>query len=200
VTVPKQAADPGDDRMSQLSETALRQWMQKLGPRLIALSTGICRDRHRAEEVVQEAFVKLWRQPPDAGEIAYPSWLRRVVTNLSINALQRTRRPRALPEHTTDRALQAGDDVDARRELREELQQVRAAMDRLDPAKRAILMLRAHEQLSYEEIADHLGIPIGTVMSRLNRARTALLEQLKRDRQVPEDEPMVFEFRKYKQA
>ena len=48
-----------------------------------------------AEEIVQEAFVKLWRKPPDAGEIAYPSWMRRVVTNLSINALQRTRRPPA---------------------------------------------------------------------------------------------------------
>ena len=186
--------------MTQVSEASLRQWMQKLGPRLIALSSGICRDRHRAEEVVQEAFVKLWRQPPDAGEVAYSSWLRRVVTNLSINALQRTRRPRPLPEHGFDRSLQASDDDGRQRELREELERVRGAMDQLDPAKRAILMLRAHEQLSYEEIADHLGIPIGTVMSRLNRARTALLEQLKRDRAVSEDEPMVFEFRKYKEA
>ena len=64
-----------------LTEADLRQWMEKLGPRLIVLSTGICRDRHRAEEVVQEAFVKLWRSPPDAGEVAYGSWLRRVVTS-----------------------------------------------------------------------------------------------------------------------
>jgi len=184
----------------RLTETALRSWMQRLGPRLITLSAGICRDRHRAEEIVQEAFVKLWRNPPDAGEAAYHSWLRRVVTNLSINALQRTKRPGALPEFSTDRALQARDRPDQSSESDESLLRLRAAMDRLDPAKRAILMLRASEQLSYEEIAVHLGVPVGTVMSRLNRARTALVEELKRDAGSAENEPMVFPFREYRQA
>lgn len=186
--------------MTHIPEATLREWMQRLGPRLIALSTGICRDRHQAEEVVQEAFIKLWNRPPDAGEVAYSSWLRRVVTNLSINALQRTRRPQKLPDFSADRAMHARDDAHHRRDLREELGQVRSAMDRLDPAKRAILMLRASEQLSYEEIADHLGIPIGTVMSRLNRARTALLEEMKKDGELPVEEPMVFDFRRYKGA
>jgi RNA polymerase sigma-70 factor, ECF subfamily len=190
--------------MSQrMSEAALRGWMQKLGPRLITLSAGICRDHHRAEEIVQEAFVKLWQQPPDAGEIAYSSWLRRVVTNLSINALQRTRRPGALPEVSSDRAMQTGGDAGERNDQREELARVNAAMDRLDPAKRAVLMLRAHEQLSYEEIAAHLNVPVGTVMSRLNRARAALMEEMKRvaddERAEPAPAP-VYEFRKYKQA
>lgn len=182
-----------------LTETRLRSWMQKLGPRLIAVSAGICRDRHRAEEIVQEAFIKLWQQPPDAGEVAYASWMRRVVTNLSINALQRTRRPGALPEFSSDPALRSRD-TDGDRDAKEELDRVRAAMDRLDESKRAILVLRAYEQLSYDQIAEHLGIPVGTVMSRLNRARTALLEEMKRDLKHPEDEPMVFEFRKYNSA
>jgi RNA polymerase sigma-70 factor (ECF subfamily) len=183
-----------------LSEAKLRSWMQRIGPGLIALSSGICRDRHRAEEIVQEAFVKLWRKPPDAGEVAYLSWMRRVVTNLSINALQRTKRPSALPEFSTDPAMRAPDRRDERRDLREQVDRVRAAMDRLDDSKRAILMLRAHEQLSYDQIAEHLGIPIGTVMSRLNRARTALLEEMKKDLNHPENEPLVFEFSKYRQA
>jgi RNA polymerase sigma-70 factor, ECF subfamily len=183
-----------------MSEATLRGWMERLGPRLIALSAGICRDHHRAEEIVQEAFVKLWRQPPEAGEIAYPSWLRRVVTNLSINALQRTKRPRALPEFATDPAMQTGTDEAHRTDLREELERVNAAMDRLEPAKRAILMLRAHEQLSYDEIADHLGVPVGTVMSRLNRARTALMEEMKRDLTNENEQPDAYDFRKYKQA
>jgi RNA polymerase sigma-70 factor (ECF subfamily) len=171
--------------------------MQTLGPGLIRLSAGICRDRQRAEDVVQEAFVKLWRQPPDAGEVAFSSWMRRVVTNLSINALQRTKRPSKLPEHSEDRAMQGQDESARRRDAREELDQVSAAMDRLDESKRAILVLRAQEQLSYDEIAGHLGVPVGTVMSRLNRARTALLEEIKRDMQRSEDEPIAFEFRKY---
>ena len=56
-----------------------------------------------------------------------------------------------------------------------------AALDRLDPAKRTILMLRASEQLSYDEIATHLDVPVGTVMSRWNRARAALAEELGSD-------------------
>ena len=183
-----------------ITEATLRSWMERLGPRLIALSAGICRDRHQAEEIVQEAFVKLWRNPPDAGEIAYTSWLRRVVTNSSINALQRTRRPGTLPEFSTDPAMRTPDRPDRECDVQEDLQRVRAAMDRLDAPKRTILMLRAYEQLSYEEIAEHLGVPLGTVMSRLNRARAALMEEMKRDLKRAEDEPQVFRFQKYKPA
>jgi RNA polymerase sigma-70 factor (ECF subfamily) len=183
-----------------MSEAKLRRWMQELGPRLIALSAGICRDRHRAEEIVQEAFIKLWKNPPDAGEVVYPAWMRRVVTNLSINALQRTKRPGALPEFSNDRALQSSQSVGQQSDVQESLDRVRCAMNRLDDSKRAILMLRAQEQLSYEDIAEHLGVPVGTVMSRLNRARAALFEEMKKDLKNAEDEPAVFEFKKYKQA
>ena len=183
----------------KLTESKLREWMDRTGPQLIALSAGICRDRHQAEEIVQEAFVKLWRQPPDAGEVAYISWLRRVVTNLSINALQRTKRAAPLPEFSTDSALQAPqrqrDDSTS-----EEMADIRDAMDRLDPMKRAILMLRAKEQLNYEQIAEHLGIPVGTVMSRLNRARSALMEELKAVRDSANEDSAVFEFQKYKRG
>jgi RNA polymerase sigma-70 factor (ECF subfamily) len=185
----------------QLTEASLRDWMQRLGPRLIAISAGICRDRHRAEEIVQEAFIKLWRNPPDGGEPAYSSWLRRVVTNLSINTLKRTRRPGALPEFSTDRAMQSGEEAGQALGRSETVDRVRAAMDRLDEPKRAILVLRGCEQLSYDEIAVHLGVPIGTVMSRLNRARAALMDELKKDLPASDgDEPQVFDFQKYKQA
>jgi RNA polymerase sigma-70 factor, ECF subfamily len=183
-----------------MTEAKLRHWMQEMGPRLIVLSAGICRDRHRAEEIVQEAFIKLWKNPPDAGEVVFPSWLRKVVTNLSINALQRTKRPATLPEYSEDPAMRTQPLASTQVDAHEQLQRVSAAMDRLDESKRAILMLRANEQLSYEQIADHLGIPVGTVMSRLNRARAALLEEMKRDMTAAEDEPHVFEFRKYKSA
>jgi RNA polymerase sigma-70 factor (ECF subfamily) len=183
-----------------LTEMQLREWMTKLGPRLLNLSTGICRDRHRAEEIVQEAFVKLWNSPPDAGPVVYPSWLRKVVTNLSINVLQRTRRPGKLPEVSDDRALSVDDHTGYEADVREDCSRVRQAIEKLDETKRAILYLRAYEQLSYEQIAEHLGVPIGTVMSRLNRARAALIEQLREDAGAANDEPMVYDFRKYKQA
>ncbi len=183
-----------------ITEAVLKRWMADLGPRLLTLSAGICRDRHQAEEIVQEAFVKLWQSPPDAGEIAFPSWMRRVVTNLSINALQRTRRPRPLPEFAADRALRTGDAEERVADHKDRLDRVRRAMDRLEPAKRAILMLRASEDLSYDEIAEHLGVPIGTVMSRLNRARRALMDEMKQDARTVDDEPLVFDIRKYRSA
>jgi RNA polymerase sigma-70 factor (ECF subfamily) len=182
-----------------ITEARLRHWMQTMGPRLIALSTGICHDRHRAEEIVQEAFIKLWNRPPDVGEIAYASWLRRVVTNLSINALKRTKRPSALPEYSADPAMQHRAHPGETDEASDDLAKVRRAMDRLDPAKRAILMLRAAEELSYEEIATHLDVPVGTVMSRLNRARAALRTELERldDESAGAQSPESFPFRRY---
>ena len=181
-----------------LTEAKLREWMQKMGPRLITLSAGICHDRHRAEEIAQEAFIKLWQKPPDAGEVAYTSWLRRVVVNLSINALQRTKRPGALPEVSSDRAMQTGDRPEDAVSSDETIARMQKSMDKLDEPKRAILMLRAYEQLSYEEIAEHLGVPVGTVMSRLNRARTALMEQMASDEGREGETPDVFEFQKYR--
>ncbi|MGI9012713.1 MAG: RNA polymerase sigma factor [Phycisphaerales bacterium] len=161
-----------------ISEPKLREWMARLGPALINLSMGICRDRHRAEEIVQEAFIKLWRCPPDAGEPAFSSWLRRVVTNLSINDLKRRKRPGPLPEFTDDSALVSREQGYAQVDCEDSVARIRLAMDRLDDDKRAILVLRANEGLSYEEIAEHLGVPLGTVMSRLNRARAALREHM----------------------
>ncbi len=183
-----------------MTETKLAEWMKKLGPRLINVSAAICRDRHQAEEIVQEAFVKLWQRPPQAGEVAFPSWMRRVVVNLSINALQRTRRPGVLPDEISDPRARGRRGPDARCEQEERMQRIRAALDRLDESKRAILVLRAAEQLSYEDIATHLKVPIGTVMSRLNRARLALQEELKKDSGSAEDEPLVFDIRKYRSA
>ena len=183
-----------------LSETKLREWMQKMGPRLINVSAAICRDRHHAQEIVQEAFIKLWQRPPDAGEVVYPAWLRRVVVNLSINALQRTRRPTALPEHSNDPALHAGDRPDAGCQQDESMRHVRAALDRLDESKRALIVLRAHEQLRYAPIAAPLEVPVGTVLRRLHGGRVALREDLKRDAGTDGDETLVFDIRKYRTA
>ena len=185
--------------MARLSEAVLRDWMQRSGPQLIALSAGICRDRHAAEEIVQEAFVKLWNQPPDGGERVYPSWLRRVVTNASINWIQRRKRPAAMPEYGTDRALQTEDAAPEQGEL---VDRISLALEQLDPSKRAILLLRAREKLTYEQIAAHLDVPVGTVMSRLNRARAALKDAMDG---VSEADPeprdaQVYPFRRYLQA
>lgn len=189
---------PGKSR--RLTEAQLRHWMERLGPAMLAVSHGICRDRHRAEEIVQEAFVRLWNNPPDVGEVAYSAWLRKVVTNLSINCLTRTRRPMELPEFAVDRSLQDRTAPPSRRaEMDDDQDRLEEALGRLDESKRAILVLRGVAQLSYEAIADHLNIPIGTVMSRLNRARAALLHELDEVGNGERSQP-TFDIRAYRSA
>jgi RNA polymerase sigma-70 factor (ECF subfamily) len=152
--------------------------MDRLGPQLLRLATSICHDPVAAEDVVQEAFVKLWRQPPEAGQRAVPSWLKRVVTNASINVLQRTKRPQKLPDVEHDPALRRHDRTEERLETRDEVALVNEALNRLPDDKRLLIVLRVQHQMSYALIAETLAIPEGTVMSRLSRARKLLAEIL----------------------
>lgn len=184
---------------NQVADEVLRHWIDRMGPYLVAHAARICRSRARAEELVQEAFVKLWRQPPDAGEIAFPSWLRTTVTNLAINALQRERRPSALPDDFGSTKSGREETPQRKLERAEDLRRVEEALGRLDSDKRTMLLLRVNEHMSYEDIARHLGVPVGTVMSRLNRARLALLGELDADadRSRP---PSTYDINRYREA
>ncbi|MSR40775.1 MAG: RNA polymerase sigma factor [Phycisphaerales bacterium] len=184
-----------------VTEHELRRWIGVLSPALLRLSTSIVHDQHLAEEIVQEAWIRLWKHPPEGGEFAFKSWLRSTVTNLSISATRRKKRPQSL----IDESMSAHDpravlpQVDLAR--REEVSRVQTALDRLDPDKRQMIMLRVNEGLSYEAIAQHLGVPIGTVMSRLNRARLALLGELgERDGDKGSTMPSSFDIKKYREA
>ena len=145
--------------------------MQNHGPRLLALARGVVRDTHLAEDIVQESFVKLWRQPPEA-EAATASWLRTTVVRASID---RIRKRQASPSEILNPTAPVSPPV---ADSQEQAKRIEDAMNRLDPEKRAVLLLRAREQLPYEAIAAALDIPVGTVMSRLARARKALLHEL----------------------
>ncbi len=175
-----------------LSEVEFGKLMKTLGPRLVALSRGICRDGDVAEDIVQEAFVKLWRTPPDGPEAVIPSWMRRVVTNLSINDLRRRKRPGVLPEFSTDRALRDDARPEDKLDLADNVRRVDEALGALPEEKRAIIVMRVYEQMSYGEISKVLGVPVGTVMSRLNRAREALKDIVAEGLLEPESEPLVF--------
>ena len=161
-----------------ITERAFAHWVTRLTPGLVRLSFGICRDRQRAEDIVQEAFVRLWKTPPIGGEPAISSWMRSTVTNLSISLIRRKKRTWTLIDESGSAHDLRATAPEADVERREDVSRISAALERLDPDKRAMIMLRVNEGLSYEAIAEHLGVPIGTVMSRLNRARLALLGEL----------------------
>jgi RNA polymerase sigma-70 factor (ECF subfamily) len=135
-----------------------------------------------ADDLAQETFVRAWGAIGrfEVGQPMYP-WLSRIVTNLAFS-LFRTRRRR--PETPLEPLVEAGqqwgvDDDPADHTARSEHDaQLRAAFAELSPEHQTILALRVVDDQTYEQIATTLGIPVGTVMSRLSRARAELKKRL----------------------
>lgn len=151
----------------------------------------VCRrwvgDRAIAEEVAQEAFVAAWRALPGfRGDARFHSWLMRIVVNKCRNHhTYRTRRAhgRHDPLVTDDdkptlQLVHGGPGADASTHRTDASALLERALDRLDEDQRSVLVLRDLEDLTYDEIGEMLGVPRGTVKSRLHRARAALADVL----------------------
>jgi RNA polymerase sigma-70 factor (ECF subfamily) len=149
------------------------------------------RDPALAEDVTQEAFLKAFshldRFDP---QFKFLNWILRIAHNAAIDAIRR-RTPRA--EISLERQIDAEGpsledrlaDPDSDRAFRDLEQQdlsrlMAAALERLRPEYREVLVLRHHEDLSYDEIAEITGLPLGTVKSYLHRARAELARYLVR--------------------
>jgi len=135
-----------------------------------------------ARDVVQDAFVQAFvKLDTFRGSAAFYTWLYRIAMNLAISHLRRAR-PRRSVE--TDRELTGTEPVDRTEGpdgplLRQErAEQVRLALTELPEEHRTILVLREMDGCSYQTMGDILGLPIGTVRSRLHRARLQLREAL----------------------
>jgi len=141
-------------------------------PRLRRHARGLLRDPVAADDLVQDCLAKAlaaWQQRRDDG--ALRPWLFAILHNTWRNRLRREAiRPDglALDEEHPGPAVSGG------QWERLELQDLQAAMDMLAPEQRSLLLLIGVEGLSYEEAARAQGVPLGTVMSRLTRARERL--------------------------
>ena len=146
----------------------------------------VLRNRALASDAVQEAFLRVHRKGADfEARSQFSSWLHRVVVNQAIDLQRRERRHRAASLSAGDRSedgapgLPEPEDKNEpgpviAAEVSERARIVRAAMDRLSPKLAEVVRLRYPRGLSYEEIGELLGVPPGTVKSRLNRAHAAL--------------------------
>ncbi len=140
-----------------------------------------------SEDLAQEAFIKAWRKLPQfRGDCSFRVWLGRIVANTTLDYLRRQN-----PEQPLDEAVlpaSRGDEAPLRHLEQEEMRQwVRQAVLSLPANCRIALILREYEGLSYREIAQALGIPLGTVMSRLHYARQLLWEKLAPLLEPPEE-------------
>jgi RNA polymerase sigma-70 factor, ECF subfamily len=156
-------------------ETVVRRYQR----RVYGVALRIVRAHDVADDVAQEAFVRAWRSL-DRFELGRPfgPWVCRIAANLAVNHVRSPRaREEGLPEgYAETRSSDPGPlgtvlDAEARQVLDE-------AVGGLSPEQRAVFVLRAEEEMSYEEIAGALGISQGTVMSRLFRARVRLAKAL----------------------
>ena len=135
-----------------------------------------------AEDLTQDVFIRLWRHLREIQSAdLLPGWIRRVAANSVIDHWRkdeaRERRMQILREHPVARyAVKPS----SRMESQEALDIVRAALDALPAKLRTVLLLRTQENLSYEQVAEVLGMSVHAVRSRLFRARHELHSLLKR--------------------
>ncbi len=155
-------------------ELLVRTW----DARLRAHAWGILKDGAEAHDVVQEVFMRAMREPRMyAEEFRIQAWLYRVTRNLCFNLVRDRRRRETILSAATRSEGYLADPLE--RVFEEQRQdEVLAAFERLTKDHRTILELRYYQDLSYAEIADKLSLKLGTVMSRLSRARDRLLEVL----------------------
>jgi len=190
---PQEVENPDGDRklvarVQQGDATAYRELFDRYHRRAFAVALGVVKNRQDAQDVVQEAFIKVHRHIGTfQGNSSFYTWLYRIVMNLSIDQIRRGRPntdfddARAHDDAPGDGSMvpRILDGNPAKAAVRKELtEQLTRALDALPEYHRAVILLREIEGLSYEEMAKMLKVPKGTIMSRLFHARKKMQETL----------------------
>src|ERR1044071_642194 len=141
-----------------------------------------------AEDLTQDIFLKLFKSLKTFDRRAnFSTWLISVSRNLCIDHYRSTRREHDLVSHDIDTSTvpypSTIESPQMMLERRDRVSLLRAALDKLAPSLRTAVILRDIQELTYQEIADRLGVPEGTVKSRINRGRTELARQIARLRE-----------------
>ena len=132
-----------------------------------------------AEEAAQEAFIAAWKGLPRfRGDSRFSTWLYQLTTHAAIDLMRREKKYQNHTDIEDTVLVDAAESPQETVEKQETVDMVQAAMQTLSPKAREILLLRYQAELGYEEIGAVLGLPSGTVKSRINRAKAQLKEVL----------------------
>ncbi|MCB6182245.1 RNA polymerase sigma factor RpoE [Leeia sp. TBRC 13508] len=177
------------ERVQKGDKRAFDLLVSKYQRKLSRLLSRFVRDQDEIDDVAQEAFIKAYRALPSfRGESAFYTWLYRIAINTAKNYLVSAGRrvsTSSVTEIDEDESLDMAEQVPdlntpetdlANRQI---ISTVNEAVERLPEELRTAITLREMEGLSYEEIAEAMGCPIGTVRSRIFRAREAIANDLK---------------------
>lgn len=180
------------ERVKRGDMRAFEMLVVKYQRRIERLIGRMVRDTDLVQDIAQESFIRAYRAIPQfRGESAFYTWLYRIAVNTAKKALMELKRDPLVSES----ALAARDDDDETSRVENELSDgetpesllaskqiaatVNAAIEALSEDLRQAITLREIEGLSYEEIADIMSCPIGTVRSRIFRAREAIAQKLR---------------------
>lgn len=185
------------ERVQQGDQRAFGLLVEKYQRKLGRLLGRMIRDQAEVEDVVQESFIKAYRALPNfRGDSAFYTWLYRIGINTAKNHLVAMgRRPQASNDIEIEDAenfedgdeLRTVDTPESELMTKEIAKTVNAAMEVLPEELKSAITLREIEGLSYEEIASIMNCPIGTVRSRIFRAREAIAEKLRPLLDTPQD-------------
>jgi RNA polymerase sigma-70 factor (ECF subfamily) len=176
------------ERVQRGERAAFDVLVRKYQHRIVKLVSRYVHDGAEAQDIAQEAFLKAWRALPRfRGDSAFYTWLYRIAINTAKNHLVADRRrPEDQqvdlqdPEEFSIAARLRDEDTPEGLLLTEEIERtVEQAIQALPDELRTAIVLRELEGLSYEEIAQAMDCPVGTVRSRIFRAREAISERLK---------------------
>lgn len=154
----------------------------------------LTREPEQAADVVSEAFIRIYNAMPNfKGQSSFSTWMYRILTNCFLDMKKKEKNkqtvsldsPPKATDSTIDWQVESDDptpDEDLERKERAEI--IQSALNKLPEYQRVMMVMFHTEMLSYEEIADALNTPIGTVKSRLNRARMQLRDLLKEHQEL----------------
>ncbi len=185
-TVVKTLSETRDDVLIRITlagdQAAFGELVRRYQDRLLTAMTAVCGSVSEAEDVIQEAFLQAYcKLDSFRSESRFYTWLYRIAFNMSVN-MKRKKRPTLSVDHVREStgwdAADSGPAPDDGLQRVERSEQLMAAIGRLAEEFRQVLVLRELEGFCYETISEVLDLPIGTVRSRLHRARQQLREDL----------------------
>ncbi len=168
-----------------------RAWdeiIERYGERIYNLAFRFAGNRAEAEDLTQDIFLKLYRNLDRyRGDVPLIAWALRLSRNLCIDHYRHTRTRRRL-ETVSDEVLEhlpSGEDPERRSQKRERRRMVRQVLAEMSESLASVVMLRDLQGLSYNEIAAFFEVPVGTIKSRLNRARRELVRRVEKRLELP---------------